>query len=235
MPSSPRSSDRSLPSSPAVRSLLQRAILVALCTGAALAQTATAKPQEPAPSSGSQQPGTATRLPEVLVTESPEAAERRLTEVPIDNPGGRDLIGPREVRESGAMTIKDLLRRSPGVFVQEESGSDSLPNIAIRGVTNGAEGAWRSINLGMYADGIPLAPAPYGGPGNSLFPFALERVYAVDIQRGGGAVRYGPNASVIMAPGAIVTAGGSQPHENFQPYLCVSFIISMFGIFPSQT
>src|SRR4030095_1071421 len=29
--------------------------------------------------------------------------------------------------------------------------------------------------------------------------------------------------------------GGSQPHTNFQPYLCVSFIISLFGIFPSQT
>jgi microcystin-dependent protein len=29
--------------------------------------------------------------------------------------------------------------------------------------------------------------------------------------------------------------GGSQPHENFMPYLCVNFIISLFGIFPSQT
>lgn len=29
--------------------------------------------------------------------------------------------------------------------------------------------------------------------------------------------------------------GGSQPHTNMQPYLCVSFIISLFGIFPSPT
>ena len=29
--------------------------------------------------------------------------------------------------------------------------------------------------------------------------------------------------------------GGSQPHSNFQPYLCVDFIISLFGIFPTQT
>ena len=28
-------------------------------------------------------------------------------------------------------------------------------------------------------------------------------------------------------------AGGSQPHTNFQPYLCIDFIISLFGIFPS--
>jgi microcystin-dependent protein len=26
--------------------------------------------------------------------------------------------------------------------------------------------------------------------------------------------------------------GGSQPHTNLQPYLCISFIISLFGIYP---
>lgn len=29
--------------------------------------------------------------------------------------------------------------------------------------------------------------------------------------------------------------GGNQPHENRQPYLVVSFIISLFGIYPSPT
>jgi microcystin-dependent protein len=38
-----------------------------------------------------------------------------------------------------------------------------------------------------------------------------------------------------MAAQSINTVGGSQPHTNFQPYLCVDFIISLFGIFPSQT
>ena len=33
----------------------------------------------------------------------------------------------------------------------------------------------------------------------------------------------------------ITSVGGSQPHTNFQPYLCVDFIISLFGIFPSPT
>jgi microcystin-dependent protein len=36
-------------------------------------------------------------------------------------------------------------------------------------------------------------------------------------------------------PAAVGPAGGSQPHPNLQPYLCVNHIISMFGIFPSQT
>jgi microcystin-dependent protein len=38
-----------------------------------------------------------------------------------------------------------------------------------------------------------------------------------------------------MAPSAIGPAGGSQPHENTQPFLCINFIISLFGRFPSQT
>ena len=38
-----------------------------------------------------------------------------------------------------------------------------------------------------------------------------------------------------FSPQAIGSTGGSQPHSNFQPYLCVDFIISLFGIFPSQT
>jgi microcystin-dependent protein len=38
-----------------------------------------------------------------------------------------------------------------------------------------------------------------------------------------------------MSPSAVTSTGGSQPHNNFQPYLCVDFIISLFGIFPSQT
>ena len=46
-----------------------------------------------------------------------------------------------------------------------------------------------------------------------------------------------PDGSTTMAVGAatVAAAGGNQPHDNLQPFTCVSFIISMFGIFPSQT
>jgi len=43
------------------------------------------------------------------------------------------------------------------------------------------------------------------------------------------------NPVAAMAPQSISMVGGSQPHTNFQPYLCVNFIISLFGIFPSPT
>jgi microcystin-dependent protein len=41
--------------------------------------------------------------------------------------------------------------------------------------------------------------------------------------------------SVSLDPAVMTPTGGSQPHTNFQPHLCLNFIISLFGIFPSQT
>jgi microcystin-dependent protein len=47
---------------------------------------------------------------------------------------------------------------------------------------------------------------------------------------------YGTDAPTTpLSPNSVSSVGGSQPHNNFQPYLCVDFIISLFGIFPSQT
>jgi microcystin-dependent protein len=50
-----------------------------------------------------------------------------------------------------------------------------------------------------------------------------------------GAIPYIEDVTTLnMSSSAITPVGGSQPHTNFQPYLCVNFIISLFGIFPSQ-
>jgi microcystin-dependent protein len=43
------------------------------------------------------------------------------------------------------------------------------------------------------------------------------------------------NANQALNPDSVTSVGGSQPHTNFQPYLCIDFIISLFGIFPSPT
>jgi microcystin-dependent protein len=37
-----------------------------------------------------------------------------------------------------------------------------------------------------------------------------------------------------LNPKTVLSSGGSQPHENVQPYLAINFIISLFGIFPTQ-
>lgn len=41
--------------------------------------------------------------------------------------------------------------------------------------------------------------------------------------------------SLNMGAPSMSPTGGSQPHANEQPFLCINFIISLFGIFPSQT
>jgi microcystin-dependent protein len=54
-------------------------------------------------------------------------------------------------------------------------------------------------------------------------------------QSGQRAVYTEDSTTTNLAPSAISPVGGSLPHTNFQPYLCVDFIISLFGIFPSPT
>ena len=60
-------------------------------------------------------------------------------------------------------------------------------------------------------------------PGNNLTGQAAAKFY-----RAG-------NPTLALNAGSVSSVGGSQPHTNFQPYLCVDFIISLFGIFPSPT
>jgi|SRR5581483_7749037 len=45
----------------------------------------------------------------------------------------------------------------------------------------------------------------------------------------------GVTPTTPMATAAIASTGGSLPHNNFQPYQCLNYIISLFGVFPSQT
>lgn len=46
---------------------------------------------------------------------------------------------------------------------------------------------------------------------------------------------FGLDGGAPGSPTLVGTAGGSQAHSNFQPYLCINFIISLFGLYPSQT
>lgn len=44
-----------------------------------------------------------------------------------------------------------------------------------------------------------------------------------------------PPPSLAMDPAALGSSGGSQPHDNMLPFLVVNFILSLFGVFPSQS
>lgn len=51
----------------------------------------------------------------------------------------------------------------------------------------------------------------------------------------GGSAYIQAAPTTALATQSLQPAGGSQPHDNIQPFLCVSFIISLFGVFPSPT
>jgi microcystin-dependent protein len=44
-----------------------------------------------------------------------------------------------------------------------------------------------------------------------------------------------PNAPTALVAGTISNVGGSQAHQNMQPFLTINFSIALQGIFPSQT
>jgi microcystin-dependent protein len=66
-----------------------------------------------------------------------------------------------------------------------------------------------------------------GNPGTQTNPAnnMLGPNFAVQLYRPGA-------AGQSFDPGTITPVGGSQPHENMQPYGVLRYIISLYGIFP---
>jgi microcystin-dependent protein len=69
---------------------------------------------------------------------------------------------------------------------------------------------------GLATTNTPTNNAFAQSTGSTIFPYGTDQPLTT------------------LHPNAISPVGGSQPHTNFQPYLCIDFIISLFGIFPSQ-
>jgi microcystin-dependent protein len=92
--------------------------------------------------------------------------------------------------------------------------------------TGGAEEVTLTVNQ-MPAHGHPLLvtddAATQGNPGGQVpARFSQANIYPY----------IEDTANQNMAATAIAPVGGSQPHTNFQPYLCINYIISLFGIYP---
>ena len=108
----------------------------------------------------------------------------------FEHPGARDVIRREDFERSGATTAREVLNRIPGVNAPENNGTgshDMAMNFGIRGLNPRL--ATRSTVL---MDGIPVPFAPYGQPQLSFAPVSMGNMDAVDVVRGGGAVRYGP-------------------------------------------
>ena len=64
---------------------------------------------------------------------------------------------------------------------------------------------------------------------------AGDAPFATGNYLGAAANVYGPLANTAsLQPATVTNTGGSQSHENMQPYLVLSFCIALQGIFPSQ-
>jgi len=108
----------------------------------------------------------------------------------FEHPGARDVIRREEFERAGATSAREVLNRIPGVNAPENNGTgshDMALNFGIRGLNPRL--AARSTVL---MDGIPVPFAPYGQPQLSFAPISMGNMDAVDVVRGGGAVRYGP-------------------------------------------
>ena len=57
----------------------------------------------------------------------------------------------------------------------------------------------------------------------------------VPARNAAGVPQYATTADTTLPAGALLSSGGSNTHPNMQPYLGINYIISLYGIFPSQT
>jgi microcystin-dependent protein len=94
------------------------------------------------------------------------------------------------------------------------------------GQTGGAESVTLTIGQIPAHSHVPQANSNQGsqaGPGNGVWASASINDYSNGVP------------SIALDAGAIGSSGGSQPHDNMPPFVVINFIISLFGVFPSQT
>jgi microcystin-dependent protein len=113
-----------------------------------------------------------------------------------------------------------------GRFPIHQGQGPGLSNNYILGENGGVEQVTLTLNQIPVHTHTPLASSSGGSdnPENSFWAHSiLGKPYAA-------------SPSVVqMNPGTINLSGGSQPHENMIPFCCISYIISLFGVFPTQS
>jgi microcystin-dependent protein len=119
----------------------------------------------------------------------------------------------------------------------------NLPNLASRipiHMGTGPDGTTYQIGemAGTEQETLTVQQIP-----SHSHPFTVSTSGGTQNDPSGNVVAASPSVTLFiqdavdanLAANATTPAGGSQPHENTQPFLCINFIISLFGVFPSQT
>ncbi|USA45648.1 TonB-dependent siderophore receptor [Acinetobacter sp. C26M] len=108
----------------------------------------------------------------------------------LNHSGARTVVDQQALEARGITSVKEALRTVPGIQASENSGtsgSDASLSIGVRGLVSRF-----SPRSQLMIDGVPLAVAPYGQPQLSLAPTTLGNMESIDVVRGAGSVRFGP-------------------------------------------
>ena len=117
----------------------------------------------------------------------------------------------------------------------------ALPNLQSRIPMHAGTNAGQTFQLGEAAgvESVTLTTQQIPVHTHALLgstTIANTQTPGGNVASAGSGQIYTSNESLVqMSNQSISPIGGSQPHENLQPYLCISFIISLFGVFPQQT
>jgi microcystin-dependent protein len=117
----------------------------------------------------------------------------------------------------------------------------NLPNLASRVPVHMGTGGGSSYIIGQSAGAESVTLTTQQISAHSHVPLCLSTNGGQSEPTNGNWAQTAaaPYANVApatpMSANAVGSSGGSQPHDNMVPFLCINFIISLFGVFPSQT
>lgn len=99
-------------------------------------------------------------------------------------PGGTDLVSAEEFKDKAAISLRDALAFSPGVYAQPRFGQEVRLSIRGSGISRG----FHMRGLTLLQDGIPINLADENGDFQELDPTVLDRL---EVYRGANAFRFG--------------------------------------------
>ncbi len=105
-----------------------------------------------------------------------------------DVAGSAQIIGAADLDRMQPITLKDVLRRAPGLQLIEEDALGQKLNVSVRGLN-----ARRSGRTLLLEDGAPLQPAPYADPSAHHYP-PLDRLARIEFRKGSGQILFGPQS-----------------------------------------
>lgn len=118
-------------------------------------------------------------------------------------PGGADLVTADQYRDRLAVSLRDVLAFSPGVYAQPRFGQEVRLSIRGSGISRG----YHMRGLTLLQDGVPINLADDNGDFQELDPAILERI---QVFRGANALRFG-GSTLGGAINGITPTGRSAP------------------------